>query len=123
MLLSIRCIAWYELVAAWKDAYLPTLEDILWIVAMNGFTNEVAPFMNLSKATRECNNLQGVMREVKNKKGVTQLWDFCEKGLIASVSRMLEMRNIDVEARAGCFLIGHAFMLLHTIVTLIFVAC
>ena len=60
--------------------------------------------MNLSKATRECKNLQRVMREVRNRSiwgGKTQLWYFCEKGMTASVVRMLEMKSIDVEGREG----------------------
>ena len=55
--------------------------------------------MNLSKATRECKNLQREMREVMNEKGKTQLHYFCEKGMKASVVRMLEMRSINVEGR------------------------
>jgi len=86
-----------------------TLVNTLWIVAKIGFTKEVAPFMNLSKATRECKNLQREMREVmhfpefcspfSNQEGKTQLHYFCEKGMTASVVRMLEMRSIDVESR------------------------
>jgi len=81
-----------------KAANPPTLESLLWIVAKSGFTNEVAPFMNLSKATRECANLQQVMREVRNERGMTPLLYFCWKGMTSSVMRMLEMRSIDVEA-------------------------
>jgi ankyrin repeat protein len=55
--------------------------------------------MNLSKATRECKNLQKYMREVRNKRGKTQLHYYCEHGMTSSVVRMLEMRSIDVEAR------------------------
>jgi hypothetical protein len=79
----------------------PTLESILWIVAKSGYTKEVAPLMNLSKATRECKNLQRVMREVRNwgrYGGRTQLHYFCEMGMTSSVKRMLEMKSIDVEA-------------------------
>jgi hypothetical protein len=90
----------------------PTLESILWIVSKSGYTKEVAPFMNLSKATRECKNLQRLMREVMNaivendwdedyRGGMTQLHYFCEKGLTSSVKRMLHMKSIDVEARIG----------------------
>ena len=57
--------------------------------------------MNLSKATRECKNLQRFMREVKMGRGKTQLYYYCEKGMTSSVVRMLEMRSIDVEARVG----------------------
>jgi len=91
--------AWNDRFAAENAAYPPTLESLLWIVAKSGFTKEVAPFMNLSKATRECKNLQRVMREVRDKRGLTQLFFFCWKGMTSSVIRMLEMRSIDVEAR------------------------
>jgi hypothetical protein len=77
----------------------PTLESILWIVAKSGYTKEVAPFMNLSKATRECKNLQRVMREVRNRWGWTRLNYFCYMGVTSSVKRMLEMKSIDVEAK------------------------
>jgi ankyrin repeat protein len=69
-------------------------------VAKSGFTREVAPLMNLSKATRECKNLQREMREVKmGRRGKTQLNYYCQKGMTSSVVRMLEMRSIDVEAK------------------------
>ena len=57
--------------------------------------------MNLSKATRECKNLQRVMREVKNwgRFGGTQLYYYCMHGMTSSVMRMLEMRSFDVEAK------------------------
>jgi len=100
-LISAKTEAWNDRFAAWRAANPPTLEDVLWIVAKSGFTKEVAPFMNLSKATRECKNLQRVMREVRDKRGRTQLNYFCEKGMTVSVMRMLEMRSIDVEARPG----------------------
>jgi len=64
----------------------------------------VAPFMNLSKATRECKNLQRVMREVRNWReygGRTQLHYYCRHGMTSSVKRMLEMKSIDVEVRNG----------------------
>ena len=57
--------------------------------------------MNLSKATRECKNLQRYMREVRNEDGRTQLYYYCENGMTSSVVRILEMRSIDVEARVG----------------------
>jgi hypothetical protein len=83
----------------------PSLESILWIVAKSGFTKEVAPLMNLSKATRECKNLQREMREVRMRRrwggGRTQLNYYCENGMTSSVVRMLAMRSIDVEARVG----------------------
>jgi len=81
----------------------PTLANVLWIVAKSGFTQEVAPLMNLSKATRECKDLQREMRDVRNEDGQTQLYYYCHKGMTASVVRMLEMRSIDVEAKGGVY--------------------
>jgi hypothetical protein len=77
----------------------PTLENVLWIVAKSGFKREVAPLMNLSKATRECKDLQREMREVRMGMDVTQLHYYCQNGMTSSVVRMLEMRSIDVEAK------------------------
>ena len=57
--------------------------------------------MNLSKATRECKNLQRYMREERNRRRMTQLHYFCEHGMISSVVRMLEMKSIDVKGRRG----------------------
>ncbi len=60
--------------------------------------------MNLSKATRECKNLQREMREVRNESWSgrkTQLRYYCENGMTSSVVRMLKMRSIDVEASVG----------------------
>ncbi len=93
--------AWNDRFAAESAAYPPTLESILWIVAKSGYTKEVARFMNLSKATRECKNLQRYMREVMNRSDESQLHYYCMKGLTSSVKRMLEMKSIDVEARQG----------------------
>jgi ankyrin repeat protein len=92
---------WNDRFAAESAAYPPTLKNILWIVAKSGYTKVVAPFMILSKATRECKNLQRVMREVMNRGGETQLHFFSWKGMTSSVKRMLEMKSIDVEARNG----------------------
>jgi hypothetical protein len=100
-LIEAKTKAWNDRFAAWRAANPPTQESLLWIVAKSGFTKEVAPFMNLSKATRECKNLQRCMREVRNKKGRTQLFYYCLYGMTPSVMRMLEMRSIDVEAREG----------------------
>jgi hypothetical protein len=78
-----------------------TFESLLWIVAKSGYTKEVAPFMNLSKASRECKNLQREMREVRNwgRWRKTQLHYFCMKGMTSSVKRMLDMKSINVEGR------------------------
>jgi len=100
-LIAAKTKAWNDRFAAESEAYPPTLESILWIVAKSGFTQEVAPLMNLSKATRECKNLQREMREVRNKRGKTQLHYYCEHGMTSSVVRMLEMKSIDVEAKGG----------------------
>jgi hypothetical protein len=84
-LTAAKTKAWNDRFAAESAAYPPTLESLLWIVAKSGYTKEVAPFMNLSKATRECKNLQRVMREVRTaivvndwreKGGKTQLYYF-----------------------------------------------
>jgi len=95
--------AWNDRFAAESAAYPPTLESLLWIVAKSGYTKEVAPFMNLSKSTRECKNLQRVMREERNWRGLeggmTQLHYYCRQGMTSSVMRILEMKSIDVEAR------------------------
>jgi len=98
-LIEAKTKAWNDRFAAWRAANPSTLESLLWIVAKSGYTKEVAPFMNLSKATRECKNLQRVMREVRNKMGRTQLFYYCFRGMTSSVTRMLEMRSIDVEAK------------------------
>jgi hypothetical protein len=101
-LIAAKTKAWNDRFAAESEAYPPTLESILWIVAKSGFTKEVAPLMNLSKATRECKNLQREMREVKmGRWRQTQLHYYCEHGMTSSVVRMLEMRSIDVEAKGG----------------------
>jgi hypothetical protein len=101
-LIVAKTKAWNDRFAAWKAANPPTLESILWIVAKSGFTKEVAPFMKISKATRECKNLQRCMREVRNWGrfgGKTQLLYYCERGMTLSEMRMLEMKSIDVEAK------------------------
>ena len=59
--------------------------------------------MNLSKAIRECKNLQREMREVMNERDRTQLYYYCEHGMTSSVVRMLAMRSIDVEAKGGVY--------------------
>jgi uncharacterized protein len=96
--------AWNDHFAAESVAYPPSLDSLLWIVGKRGYTKEVAPFMNLSKATRECKNLQRVMREVRNwgeYGGRTQLHYYCREGMSSSVMRILEMKSIDVEAKQG----------------------
>jgi len=97
-LIAAKTKAWNDRFAAWRAANPPTIEDVLWIVAKNGYSDLIAKLINLSKFTRICQNLQPVMREVRNKRGMTQLFYFCEKGMTSSVVRMLELRSIDVEA-------------------------
>jgi hypothetical protein len=101
LLIAAKTKAWNDRFAAWRAANPPTIEDVLWIVAKNGYTDLIAKLINLSKFTRICQNLQPVMREVTNKMGLTQLYYFCWKGMASSVVRMLEMRSIDVEGRLG----------------------
>jgi hypothetical protein len=93
-LTAAKTKAWNDRFAAESAAYPPTLESLLWIVAKSGYTREVAPFMNLSKATRECKNLQRYMRDVRTTivesvwgedGGLTQLHFFCSKGMTSSV--------------------------------------
>ena len=71
-------------------------------MAKSGFTNDVFSMLPLlSNTTRKCKNLQLEKREVRNKRGRTQLLYYCEMGMTSSVVRMLAMRGIDVEARQG----------------------
>ena len=77
----------------------PTLPKVLWIMAKSGFTKEVIGCMNLNKATRSCKMLQPLMREVHDKRGMTQLNHFALRGMTASVKRMLSMKGIDVNSR------------------------
>jgi hypothetical protein len=92
--------AWRAYLEA-KDAACPkTFEDLLWIMAKAGHTALIAPLMNLSKATRNCDHLQSIMMNVKmGTKENTQLHHCADKGMIASVKRLLTIRNIDVDAR------------------------
>jgi hypothetical protein len=102
-LIAAKTKAWNDRFAAWKAANPPTIEDVLWIVAKNGYSDLVAKLINLSKFTRICQNLQPVMREVRNGRDETQLYYFCRMGMTSSVVRMLETRSIDVEAKAGVY--------------------
>jgi len=78
----------------------PTLANVLHVMAERGFTKEVKWCMNLNKATRSCEMLQKVMREVKDKGyGMTQLHYFALNGMTSSVNRMLSMKGIEVESR------------------------
>jgi len=112
-LIAAKTKAWNDRFAAYKAANPASIEDVLWIIAKMGHTKIAAPLMNLSKATRYCKYLQTTMREVKNEKGKTQLWFYCEHGMTKSVERMLSMRNIDIEAssnwlRGECLLVAAA---------------
>ena len=56
--------------------------------------------MNLNKATRSCEMLQKVMREVKSGcLEITQLNYFARNGMKSSVNRMLSMKGIEMETR------------------------
>jgi hypothetical protein len=101
-LIAAKTKAWNDRFAAWRAANPPTLERCSLDCSQEWIYKEVAPFMNLSKATRECKNLQRVMREVRNKRGRLNCTTFAEKGMTSSVMRMLEMRSIDVEAKMRC---------------------
>ena len=69
-------------------------------MAKTGYTQLVAPLMNLSKVTRTCINLQPIMMNVKwGEKQWTQLHHCASKGLISSVKRLLSIRKNDVNAR------------------------
>ena len=67
-LIAAKTKAWNDRFAAFRAANPPTIEDVLWIVAKNGYSDLVAKLINLSKFTRICQNLQPVMREVRNKR-------------------------------------------------------
>jgi ankyrin repeat protein len=77
----------------------PTLVNTLWIIAKNGYEEEIKKCLNLNKATRTCKQLQAVMREVKGKNGCTQLNYFAARGMIESVNRMLLIKGIEIESR------------------------
>jgi hypothetical protein len=111
-LIAAKTKAWFDRFAAYKAANPASIEDVLWIIAKMGHTKVVSPLMNLSKATRYCKYLQRTMREVKNEKGQTQLWFYCENGMTKSVERMLSMRNIDIEASSK-WLSGDGLTCLH----------
>jgi hypothetical protein len=97
-LIAAKTKSWFDRFAAYKAANPASIEDVLWIIAKMGHTKVAAPLMNLSKATRYCKYLQRTMREVKNEKGQTQLWFYCNNRMTKSVERMLSMRNIDIES-------------------------
>jgi ankyrin repeat protein len=77
----------------------PTLVKTLWILAKNGFEEEIKKCLNLNKATRTCKQLQALMREVKGKYGLTQLNYFANEGMIESVNRMLLIKGIEIESK------------------------
>jgi hypothetical protein len=78
----------------------PTLVNTLWILAKNGYEEEIKKCLNLNKATRTCKQLQAVMREVKEDEyGMTQLNYFAWKGMIESVNRMLLIKGIEIESK------------------------
>jgi hypothetical protein len=78
----------------------PTLVNTLWILAKNGYEDEIKKCLNLNKATRKCKQLQAVMREVKEDEyGCTQLNYFALKGMTESVKRMLLIKGIEIESK------------------------
>jgi ankyrin repeat protein len=78
----------------------PTLVNTLWILAKNGYEEEIKKCLNLNKATRTCKQLQAVMREVKeNKYELTQLNYFAGMGMIECVKRMLLIKGIEIESK------------------------
>jgi small-conductance mechanosensitive channel len=77
----------------------PTLVNTLWILAKNGYEEEIKKCLNLNKATRTCKQLQALMREVKGKYGLTQLNYFAWNGMIESVNRMLLIKGIEIESK------------------------
>jgi predicted nucleotide-binding protein len=77
----------------------PTLVNTLWIIAKNGYEEEIKKCLNLNKATRTCKQLQALMREVKGKYGLTQLNYFAGMGMIESVNRMLLIKGIEIESK------------------------
>jgi hypothetical protein len=77
----------------------PTLVNTLWLIAKNGFEEEIKKCLNLNKATRTCKQLQALMREVKGKYGCTQLNYFASEGMTESVNRMLLMKGIEIESK------------------------
>jgi hypothetical protein len=78
----------------------PTLVNTLWILAKNGYEEEIKKCLNLNKATRNCKQLQALMREVKGKYMQTQLNYFAMKGMIESVNRMLLIKGIEIESKS-----------------------
>ena len=78
----------------------PTLVNTLWIIAKNGYEDEIKKYLNLNKATRTCKQLQALMREVKGKCGCTQLNYFANEGMIESVNRMLLIKGIEIESKS-----------------------
>jgi hypothetical protein len=77
----------------------PTLVNTLWLIAKNGYEDEIKKCLNLNKATRKCKQLQALMREVKGKYGLTQLNYFAGMGMIESVKRMLLIKGIEIESK------------------------
>jgi ankyrin repeat protein len=95
---QIKTDAWKAYFLAKNAACPKTIEDLLWILASAGFTHEVKPFMNLSQATRNCDYLKAIMKNVKGWGALeeTQLHCCIRLGSIASVERLLLIKNIDV---------------------------
>jgi cell division protein FtsB len=102
ILINAKNDAWFAYFLAYEAVHPKTVEDVLWIVAKAGFTKEVAPLMNLSKVTRTCKNLQPLMMNVKlGDHNETQLHHCACNGLTTSTSRLLSLRNINVNGRSA----------------------
>lgn len=92
--------AYYTLARAWKAAHPPTLEDVLWIAANAGHSDLMVPLLNLSQVTRNCDHLQAIMMNFRQGlKHWTQLHFCAANGLSDSVQRLLNLRNIDKNAK------------------------
>ena len=69
-------------------------------MARNGYTKEVAPFMNLSHATRECKHLQAIMMNIKfGSSKSPQLHMFIKNRCKKRIEFLLKFRGIDVNSK------------------------
>jgi len=57
----------------------PTLASVLWLIAKNGYTEEIKSCLNLNQATRLCDKFPQLMKELKNNLGKSQLCNFSER--------------------------------------------
>jgi ankyrin repeat protein len=69
-------------------------------MARNEYTKEVAPFMNLCNATRECKHLQAIMMNVKfGSSKSPQLHMFIKNRCKKRIEFLLKFRGIDVNSK------------------------